>query len=437
MNRTVKNFIDQRILSGKQSVVVGVGKSGLAAARLLDVLGAKVRVVDRNEDVVEDVFGALKGKAELITGPHMKEHFSDADIIVFSPGVPVKKLAPMLEGIPARKIVAELEFASWFIEAPILAITGSNGKTTTTTLISEIFKHAGVKAFTGGNIGTPLCEYLLDMEPADVIVLEVSSFQLQNCRLFKPHVGLFLNFAANHLDYHKDMAEYLDAKLNMFNGMTGEDTALLHESLRPTLKEHLGDRGFTNAHVEWFDATDRFDAPNLPGEHNRSNVEAAWQAVSRFGVTEGQAAEAILNFTPLINRIEPVTEINGVLYVNDSKATTLDAVIAAVKSFDRPVRLLMGGVWKGGDVEAFAQVVKDSVVHVGLFGASRDIFEGPLSKEFTVTWDETLEEAVNRQARAAERGDVVLLSPATSSFDQYNNYGERGDDFKRAVGGLK
>lgn len=429
MNRIIQEFIEQSTLSGKQGVVVGAGKSGLAAARLLDVLGAKVRVVDRSENVTDDVLGDLAGKAELITGPHKKEHFADADIIVLSPGVPVKKMADALDGVPARKIVAELEFASWFIEAPVLAITGTNGKTTTTTLISEIFEHAGKTAFTGGNIGTPLCEYLLDMEPADVIVLEVSSFQLQNCRTFQPHVGLFLNFASNHLDYHKSMEEYLDAKLMLFNQMTGEDTALLHESLRET----IGDKGFTNGHVVWFGPTDRFDAPNLPGEHNRSNVEAAWQAVSRFGVTKEQAAEAIRNFKPLSHRIEPVAEVNGVLYVNDSKATTLDAVEAAVKSFDRPVRLLMGGVWKGGDVDRFAQAIKDSVVHVGLFGGSRDIFEGPLGAVFSVTWDATLKAAVQRQADMASNGDVVLLSPATSSFDQYKNYGERGEDFKRAV----
>jgi len=432
VNRIVRNFIDQKILTDKIGVVVGVGKSGLAAARLLDVLGAKVRVVDRSEKVTKEALAELADKVELVTGPHKKEHFSDADIIVLSPGVPIAKMADALEGVSARKIVAELEFASWFIEAPVLAITGTNGKTTTTTLISEILEHAGRKIFTGGNIGTPLCEYLLDMEPAEIIVLEVSSFQLQNCRLFKPHVGLFLNFAANHLDYHATMEEYLDAKLMMFNRMTGEDTVLLHDSLR----ESITDQSFTNGHIEWFGPTDRFDAPHLPGEHNRSNVEAAWQAVKRFGITKEQAAEAIKNFKPLVNRIEPVDEVNGVLYVNDSKATTLDAVEAAVKSFDRPVRLLMGGVWKGGDVESFAQVIKGSVIHVGLFGASRDIFEGPLSDVFPVTWDENLDAAVKRQAKEAKEGDVVLLSPATSSFDQYKNYGERGNDFKRAVGEL-
>jgi UDP-N-acetylmuramoylalanine--D-glutamate ligase len=432
VNRIVTNFIEQRTLAGKRGVVVGTGRSGLAAARLLTVLGCQVRVADSNEAVTPDRLGELQDTVELVTGPHKAEHFRDADMIVLSPGVPVRKLASALEGIPARNIVAELELASWFIEAPVLAVTGTNGKTTTTTLISEIFRHAGIKAFTGGNIGTPLCEYLLDMEQAEVIVLEVSSFQLQNCRLFKPRVGLFLNFAANHLDYHEDMDEYLSAKLTMFSRMTGEDTALLHESLRPV----IGDRGFTNAHVEWFGPTDRFEAPHLPGEHNRSNVEGAWQAVRRFGVTEAQAAEAIRAFKPLAHRIERVAEVTGVVYIDDSKATTLDAVIAAVRSCDLPVRLLMGGVWKGGDVAAFAREIKDSVIHIGLFGGSREVFEPELSKTFPVTWDATLELAVKRQAGLARPGEIVLLSPATSSFDQYKSYSERGDDFKRAVGSL-
>ncbi|MBG0789454.1 MAG: UDP-N-acetylmuramoyl-L-alanine--D-glutamate ligase [Desulfovibrionaceae bacterium] len=432
MNRIVRKFIDQAILNGKQAVVVGTGKSGLAAARLLDVLGARVRVADRDESVTPASLGALADRVELVTGEHRPEHFADADIIVFSPGVPVKKLAPVLAGIPERKLVAEMELASWFIEAPILAVTGSNGKTTTTTLITDILEQAGRRTFTGGNIGVPLCEYLLDMEPAEIIVLEVSSFQLQNCRLLKPRVGVFLNLSANHLDYHEDMDEYLDAKLNLFARMTGEDTALVHESLRPLLEG----RAFTEGRVQWFDAAERFAAPHLPGEHNKSNVEAAWQAVRRFGVTEEQAAETILNFKPLAHRIEPVGEKRGVLYVNDSKATTLDAALAAVRSFDRPVRILMGGVWKGGDVARFAGDVKGRVVQVGLFGGAREELEPELAKLFPVTWDETLEKAVQRLASDAAEGDVVLLSPATASFDQYNGMAERGADFKRVVGGL-
>ena len=432
MNRIVQKFKDQSVLQGHMGVVVGAGKSGVAAARLLDFMGARVRLVDANPAASPDALGDIRDKVDFRTGPHDAAQFSDADIVVLSPGVPLRKLAPFLAEVPERKIVSELELASWFIERPVLAITGTNGKTTTTTLISEILEHAGISTFTGGNIGTPLCEYLLDREPVDVIVLEVSSFQLQTCRLFKPHVGLFLNFTPDHLDYHADMAEYLDAKLNLFRNMVKTDTAILHESLRPVLEG----RDFTKAETTWYGPTDRLPAPQLLGDHNRSNVEAAWQAVKCFGVTEAQAAEAVAAFKPLANRLEPVAEVGGVLYVNDSKATTLDSVAVAVASFDRPVRLLMGGVFKGGDVDELARTISDRVVQVGLFGAAREVFEPAFSPLFPTSWDETLELAVKRLAADAALGDVVLLSPATASFDQYQNYARRGDDFRRIVGGL-
>lgn len=432
MNPIVHEHIEQKTFFGKQGVVIGTGKSGLAAARLLHVLGAKVRIVDSNPNVTEDILGDLKGNVELMAGPHDRSQFSDADIVIPSPGVPVRKMADVLGDVPTQSLMAEVEFASWFTDSPILAITGSNGKTTTTTLVSAILKDAGKTVFTGGNIGTPLSEHVLEAEHADVVVLELSSFQLQNCRTLKPRVGIFLNLSANHLDYHEDMEEYLDAKLVMFSRMTGEDTALMHESLR----EIMGDRGFTNAYVEWFGPTEAFDAPFLPGKHNQSNIQAAWLAAKLFGVTEEQAGETIRNFKSLEHRLEQVGEVDGVLYVNDTKATTLVAAEAAVKSFDRPVRLLMGGKWKGGDVESFAKAIKGRVAHIGLYGGGRDAIESTLSNEFPVTWDQTLEDAMNRQRDMAADGDVILLSPGMASFDQYNNYEERGHDFKRVVEGL-
>ena len=432
MNRIVTNFIEQRTLAGKRGVVVGTGRSGLAAARLLTVLGCQVRVADSNEAVTPERLGELKDTVELVTGPHKKEHFADADMIVLSPGVPVRKLAHALEGIPARTIVAELELASWFIEAPVLAVTGTNGKTTTTTLISHILEHAGKKVFTGGNIGTPLCQYLLDSEPADVLVLEVSSFQLQNVRLFRPHVGLLLNFSANHLDYHADMEEYLQAKLNLFGQQDDQDTAILPLWMKPELEErHIG-----KGRRVYFEPQDLFEAPHLPGAHNRANITAAWLAVREFGVTEAQAAEAIRVFKPLSHRQEPVAEKNGVLFVDDSKATNLDAVIAAIQSFERPVRLLLGGVFKGGDVSTLLPAFQDRVVQVGLFGAGRDAFEGPLKDSIDLFWEENLDKAVHRLAADAKPGDVVLLSPATASFDAYKSYADRGDHFRRIVEGL-
>lgn len=433
MTRLVKEFANKHSLRGLCAVVVGAGKSGVAAARLLHTLGATVRLVDASEALAPETVTAVEKVAELQTGPHSKKQFADADIVVLSPGVPAKKMKPFFNGLPERKVVAELELASWFIEAPIIAITGSNGKTTTTTLIGELLEKSGKNVFVGGNIGTPLCDYLLDMERAEVIILEVSSFQLQNCRLFKPDVAVFLNLAPNHLDYHEDMDEYLEAKLRIFARQTASDLAVLHESLKPVLES----RSFTKAETIWYSSAKRFDAPHLPGEHNRANVQAAWQAVKRFGVSPRQAEKIIGEFKPLEHRLENIGQFNGVTFVNDSKATTPEAVVAAVRSFDKsPVRLLMGGKFKGGDVIELARQMEGHVAQVGLYGASRSIFEGPLKKYFPVSWDETMEQAVKRLLAHSQPGDVILLSPATSSFDQYRNYKERGHDFKRIFGEL-
>jgi UDP-N-acetylmuramoylalanine--D-glutamate ligase len=431
MNRVVKEFADKHRLEGSRAVVVGAGKSGVAAARLLHALGANVRMVDTNESLPESTREAASAVAELQTGPHNAGQFADADLVVLSPGVPARSLAEFTNGLNPRKVVAELEFASWFMETPIIAITGSNGKTTTTTLIGELLRDAGKSVFVGGNIGTPLCEYLLDMDPVDVVVLEVSSFQLQNCRLFHPHVALFLNIAPNHLDYHEDMDEYLDAKLRMFSMQEESDMAIVHESLRPVLEG----RDFTKAETIWYSSAKRFDAPHLPGAHNKANVQAAWLAVKQFGVSPRNAERVLSGFRSLEHRLEILGQAKGVTFVNDSKATTLEAVAAAVRSFDgRTVRLLMGGKFKGGDVGELARTMEGRVEQVGLYGASRDIFEGPMKRYFPVSWDDTMELAVRRLVSQAHPGDVILLSPGTSSYDQYPNYIARGEDFRRIFG---
>lgn len=419
-------------LRGKRAVVVGAGKSGLAAARLLLEAGARVALADAKPEIPAEVLGDLAGRLDPRLGAHTPEQFRDADLVVLSPGVPAKKIAAALAPVAPENVVAELEFASWFLEAPILAVTGTNGKTTTTTLISKMLEDAGKTVFTGGNIGTPLCEFILQGGRADVVVLEVSSFQLQNCRTFKPRVAMLLNFAPNHLDYHADMEEYLSAKLNLFARMDEDGTAILPEAMRAELSA----RRFTRARMVWFAPTDRFPAPHLHGAHNRANVEAAWQAVRLFGVGEESARATAAAFLPLAHRLQTVAEKNGVLYVDDSKSTTLDSTAAAVKSFERPVRLLLGGVFKGGDVATLIPALDGRVVEIGLFGAARDIFEPVLAGRFPLFWEPDLDKAVRRLTGNSRPGDVVLLSPATASFDAYTSYGARGDHFQRIVGEL-
>jgi len=437
MDRTVLIFQSLKIFQSKQAVVVGAGVSGLAACRFLLSLGARVRLVDAKADLSQDVL--LKVHADpasvgltLEAGAHTPAQFADADLIVLSPGVPVKKLAHVLADVDPKRVVAEMEFASWFLTEPVIAITGTNGKTTTTTLVGHILEHAGLSTFVGGNIGTPLCDYLLAEKQADVLVIEISSFQLQNCRTFKPRVAALLNFSANHLDYHLDMEEYLSAKLQLFAQQDHGCVAIAPKSMR----EELEARSFSKARRDYFEADTDFECPGLPGAHNRENIAAAWRMVRPFGVTEDQARAAILAFNALPHRIEPVGEAAGVLFVDDSKATTLESVCAAVKSFERPVRLLLGGVFKGGDVASLMPALEGRVVSIGLFGAAREVFEPVLAPHFPTAWDQTLEAAVRRQFAQANAGDAILLSPATASFDAYKGYAERGRDFARVAKAL-
>lgn len=418
-----------RNLEGKQAVVVGAGKSGQAAARLLLRFGAKVRLLDANENFDTSSLGDLADKLELVLGNHNQLQFAGAAMVILSPGVPVRKLKDYLSCVPEHNVMSELEFAARLIDEPIVAVTGTNGKTTTTELLAHIFKTAGKKVFTGGNIGTPLSEYILNREWVDIVVLEVSSFQLQNCLHFRPEVGLLLNFSPNHLDYHQDMEEYLAAKLNLFKRQTSDDYAIIPVELHELLEK----RNFTKAKVILFKPTNRFPGAGLTGEHNRSNMEAAWAAARIMGVDLDTAAKAMATYKAPPHRLEVVAEKDGRVFVDDSKATTLDAVRAAVLSFDRPVRLLAGGVFKGGSVEDLAEAMLGRVVEVGLFGQSREIFEKALADRFNVFWEPTLKDAVRKMYDHSAKGDVILLSPATASFDLYKSYAERGDDFQKVV----
>jgi len=430
----MRELIHNDQLKGHKAVVVGAGASGRAAVRLLLALGADVRLLDSAEpgEAVK-AFTAETG-VTFESGAHRAEQFAGADMVVLSPGISAASLGAVLADVPANRIVAELELASWFLAEPVIAVTGSNGKTTTVSLIAHMLEHAGKKVFLGGNIGTPLSDYLVSGETADVVVLEVSSFQLQNCRSFKPQVAVLLNFSPNHLDWHADMEEYLAAKLNIFARQTPRDLAIAPLEM----KDELEGRGFTKASRTYFVPTERFAAAaRLIGPHNKANMEAAWLAVRAFGVSEEQARAAVATFEPKAHRLQSVAEKRGVLFVDDSKATTFEAMAAALLSFDRPIRLLAGGKYKGGDPAALVPLLKERVRSVALFGASREVFEPAWKDAVPVSWHPTLEPAVRRLFSEAEAGDVILLSPGTSSFDLYTDYKARGDDFKRIAEGLQ
>ncbi|NDY56050.1 UDP-N-acetylmuramoyl-L-alanine--D-glutamate ligase [Desulfovibrio sulfodismutans] len=430
----MRDMVHSGQLAGHTAVVVGAGASGRAAVRLLSRLGAWVRLLEKNPAAIPADFcqaQACKG-VEILTGEHTPGHFAGADLVVLSPGISRASLAPYLTACPDAQVLAELELASWFVEAPMVAVTGTNGKTTTVMLISHLLTRAGLSVFTGGNIGTPLSEYVLAGEPADVCVIEASSFQLQNVFTFHPKVAVLLNFSANHLDWHADMDEYLAAKLRLFAMQGPPDLAIVPADLDYLLTG----RAFTKARIETFAASDRFRCPRLLGRHNQADMEAAFAAVRPFGVTQELAETAFFDFAPAPHRIQVLGEKRGVIFVDDSKATTVTAMRAAIETFDRPVHLLAGGVFKGGDLEGMITLLRERVKSVGLFGGSREIFESAWQGALPLEWSATLAEAVEKLYARALSGEVILLSPATSSFDLYSSYKARGRDFQAVFAAL-
>jgi UDP-N-acetylmuramoylalanine--D-glutamate ligase len=414
--------------AGGRAVVVGAASSGLAAVRLLARLGARVRLLDRKEFSDETVAMAREFAVELVRAEHEPGHFAGADVVVTSPGVPMSVLRPLLSAARNPPLMAETELALRYTREPILAVTGSSGKTTTVSLAAAMLEAAGKKVFLGGNIGTPLSEYVCRGEKADALVLELSSFQLQGCDNLHPRAAILLNLTENHLDQHADMAEYADAKFGIFARQSGEDAAVLPAELLGEYRR----RGFAGR-PEVIADSGRFGRMRLLGAHNVANAEAAYLACREFGVSEADAVSAAGDFIPLRHRLEKAGVIGGVLYVNDSKSTTVDSMRAALSSFDAPVLLLAGGRFKGGDLSSLVPLLRRRVKAVALFGASRELFEEAWRGAAPLHWDADLPGALVRLCRLALPGDVVLLSPGTASYDLYGNYKERGDHFCRLV----
>lgn len=416
------------IQQGELAVVVGAGESGIAATKLLKAVGARVRLLEKYPDRISESLRALadEGRLEIVTGDHFPEHFHGAALVVTSPGVPVSFLAPMVSD--GTEIIAELELALRYVHEPILAVTGTSGKTTTVSLAAAMLEEAGKEVFLGGNIGTPLSLYVLGDTRADVLVLELSSFQLQGTESLKPKVAVFLNLSENHLDHHASMAEYCAAKFSIFARQKSDDLAVLP----PELLDSYTAGGYS-ARVAIFRPGNRFLSMRLLGRHNAANAEAAYLACREFGVSEAEAVRAAEAFAPLRHRLESAGVVDGVLYVNDSKSTTVDALRAALNSFESPVILLAGGKFKGGDLKSLLPLLSDRVKAVALFGASREIFEQAWSGAVALTWDPDMALALSRARALAREGDVILLSPATSSYDLYANYKERGNHFCRLV----
>ncbi|MGZ6252235.1 MAG: UDP-N-acetylmuramoyl-L-alanine--D-glutamate ligase [Candidatus Binataceae bacterium] len=442
-------------LAGKRVMVIGLGVSGLAAARLLAGRGARLVMTDLRTDLSLDPNHGSTPPGEIHLGAEDPSWLDGVDLVVTSPGVPAS--STLLTEADRRRIpvIGELELGSRFVSAPIVAVTGTNGKSTVTTLIGEIFKAAGRRVFVGGNLGTPLVEAAEG--EFDAVVAEVSSYQLERTEHFKPHVGVHLNLAEDHLDRYKNLDEYGSAKARLFRMQDRYDWAILNRDdprawfLRTKLAAQvmsfgLGPAEFTPA--IGYDAGDLiFDIRTrhgrislkrmrLAGRHNIANAMAAAAAALVSGVAPRAIEAALAEFAGLPHRMEFVAERGGVTYIDDSKGTNVASVVEALAAVRAPIILIAGGMDKGGDYGPLRGPLGEKVRRLILIGAARDTMRAALEGATEIELVQTLGEAVRRAAAAASRGDTVLLSPACSSFDQFKNYAERGRIFQELVRAL-
>ena len=340
-------------------------------------------------------------------------------MLVISPGV-TNASFPVVWALEAGiPVISEIELAWMLCSAKIVAVTGSGGKTTVTTLIGKIIEASGSKVFTCGNIGNPFSGEVQKMKPQDYVSLELSSFQLGMIRDFRPKVAVMLNFSRNHLDWHKDMQEYLDAKKRIFLNQQADDFLVLNE-LDPVIKAMAGE---SRAKVAYFSQS--------PGVN--PNQAAVLAVASVLGIDKAVCEKVFSEFKPLPHRMEYVAEFGKVRFINDSKATLMESTVWAIKNIPSPVILIAGGKDKGVDYSGIIESGRDKVKAVVLIGQAKDKIRASLAGAFTIAEAATLEEAVHLAYRRAAPGDCVLLSPMCSSFDMFSNYEERGEIFKKAV----
>jgi len=449
-------------LKGKRVLVVGAGKSGLAVSRFLVKKGACAVLTDAgNPALPEGELDKLAAEGvKLALGGYPEVNQGSFDLVVMSPGVPLT-IEPVRDalniGIP---VTGELELASRFTRAPIVAVTGTNGKTTTTTLIGTIFKNAGKNTMVGGNIGLPLVTEVDRYGPGDVIVAEVSSFQLETTSAFKPKVGIILNVTPDHLDRHGNMENYIAAKARIFANQGPGDFTVLNYDDPLTAALRWKSRGriiFFSRLKELEDGiyiqkgriTAKLDGSSeiicetvelgMPGAHNLENALAAVAAAKAMGIENACIASTLREFKGVSHRLEFVAEINGVRYINDSKGTNPDASIKALEAYDEPVVLIAGGKNKGSDFREFAEKVKERVRVLVVLGQSAGLIAhaAKVVGFENILYADGFKEAVCLARQAARPGEVVLLSPACASWDMFKSYEERGELFKEIVLGFK
>ncbi len=441
-------------LKDKKVLVVGLGKSGMAAYEILKKMGAKVALYDGKEDLELEPM-----EVPVYLGKYPEDEFAQFDCAVFSPGVPLD--IPVAQFLKEKKvpIIGEIELAYLQEKGKVIGITGTNGKTTTTMLVGEIMKAYNEKTFVVGNIGNPYTKEVLKSSEDSVTVAEISSFQLETVDTFTPQVSAVLNITPDHLNRHKTMENYIDAKMDITKNQTKKQLCVLNYE-----DEVLRERGEKlPCRVVYFSSKRNIENglykdenrnivcgktgevimnqndTKLPGDHNGENIMAALLMVQEMGVPMELAVEVTKQFSPVEHRVEYVRNHQDVVYYNDSKGTNPDAAIMAIRSMDRPTILIGGGYNKGGDFDEWIKNFDGKVKRLLLLGETREkIAEDAVKCGFTeYEFVDSLEDAVSRAYELAESGDAVLLSPACASWDMFDSYEQRGNLFKEYVNRLE
>lgn len=413
-----------RIDDFKKVCIVGWGRSGISLTNLLLRLGKEVKVSEAAEDksfspqLINDFTG--KG-VEFEFGGHSEEFIKDAQLLILSPGVDLSssliKPAASANNIPC---VGEIEFSSWLTKARIIAITGTNGKTTSSELTYQVLNRAGKRVFLGGNIGRPFSSFVLETGEGDLVVLEISSFQLESIIEFKPYVAAFLNIEPDHLDRYSDFKDYFQAKLNIFRNQDREDWAILNKNIdfRSQIEKVI-----------------KSQLVCFSGEFSNENFSCVYRIAAVFGLTKTDCLRVFSEFKGLPYRLQVARKLNEVTFINDSKATNPSSTIWALKNTKAPVILLAGGRDKGLDYSSLLPHLK-KVKRVNLFGEAAVKIRGALGVKVETKVFRSLEEAVLSSYRGAESGDTILLSPMCSSFDEFSDYQDRGDKFIEIVNSI-
>lgn len=436
-------------LKGRKVAVLGAGGSGLAAAALALQCGASVQAFDSGDPV--KLAGGTERFSELgvqfVCGEEALTPPGKFDVTVISPGIDASWPIAVAFSEVSDELIGEIELAFRFSSAPIIAITGTNGKTTTTSLIAEMLDKSGIDVVAAGNIGLPFSEVVASGKSYEWIVLELSSFQLETVSRFKPDIAVWMNFAPDHMDRYKSVDDYRQAKMRIFENVNSGDTSILKleegidvPSAEVTFSAFSkgGDLSYADGEII-HEASGRrfnFSGCELHGRHNAENVMVALAVADQVGLKWNEVCSAISEFEAPANRCEKVAEIDGVIYINDSKSTNLHSLESALAGQESPSVLIVGGKEKDLDFSEVIDAVRS--------GAKHAVCIGEIGRKIANAWDGTvpcsvandLGSAVAEARRVACPGDVVLFSPGTSSFDMFSNYVERGDAFREAVRNL-